>query len=127
MHELVPIVLFISMFGLIFGIAYIRSRENMAMLEKGLNPRNGEFKLGMRLFTSLKFGLLLLGAGLGLFVAFFVNRGMDHKALTPEGQVYYRDYPEIYLALVAIGGGLGLIISYLIERKSRDKNKGGIA
>ena len=112
MHEMIPIVFFISLFGMIFGIVYIRSRENMAMLEKGLNPR---IKDGLQPFTNLKYGLLLLGAGLGLLAAYLIDSNMSHKTADPG------DNPAIYFALIAVGGGLGLIVSYAIEKKHWQK------
>jgi len=109
MHEMIPIVLFITLFGMIFGIVYIRSKENMAMLEKGLDPRVKDSTL--RPFINLKYGLLLLGAGMGLLAAYLIDTNMAHKTTDPS------DNPAIYFALIAVGGGLGLIISYVIEKK----------
>ena len=59
------------MFAMIFGITYIRSRENMAMIEKGLNPRNKDPR--PRPFVNLKWGLLLIGSGLGLLFAYIID------------------------------------------------------
>ena len=116
MHDLVPIVLFISMFAALLGIFYIRSRENMAMLEKGFNPREGKTKIASQPFISLKFGLLLTGAGLGLFAAYMLDASMslNHNVI---------DTSPLYPALIGIGGGLGLIVSYFIEKKYWDKQK----
>ena len=71
MQDLVPIVLFTGLFALLFSIFYLRNKENMAMLEKGLNPREHSFF--PQPFLSLKFGLLLTGAGLGLFTAYMLD------------------------------------------------------
>lgn len=100
---------------MIFGIVYLRTRENMALIEKGMNPRNN--KSGPRPFVYLKYGLLLIGAGAGLLIAYFVDKHVDHRAFTPEGHVYYNDNPALYFALVGIGGGLGLVCSFLIEKR----------
>jgi len=116
MHDLVPIVLFISMFGMIFGIYYVRSRENMAMIEKGLNPRDNS-GLVPKPFSSLKFGLLLTGAGLGLFGADMMDACVLLRHTNPD------ETQPIYFALIGIGGGLGLIISYIIEKRYLDKIK----
>jgi hypothetical protein len=128
MHEMVPIILFLSFFGLIFGIFYIRSRENMAMLEKGLNPRqNARVRITPRPFTSLKFGLLLTGAGLGLFAAYLLdNLVFAHRIIIGTSGLRSEDFIDtkpLYPALIGIGGGIGLIISYIIERKFQDKQK----
>ena len=69
--DLIPMVIMTGMFAMIFGITYIRSRENMAMIEKGLNPRNKDPR--PRPYINLKWGLLLIGAGMGLFLAFIID------------------------------------------------------
>lgn len=110
MRNLVPITLFICLFATIFGIYYVRSRVNLAMLEKGLNPHETTGKLLLQPFVSLKFGLLLTGAGLGLFTAYLI----DAVALAGRSVI---DTTPLYASLIGLGGGLGLIICYFIEKK----------
>lgn len=98
--------------ALIFGIVYLRTRENMAMIEKGMNPKRHANRPAP--FRSLKTGLLLLGAGLGLLLAFFIDR----NTATPG-----HDNEAIFFSLIAIGGGLGLISSYAMEKKEWDRNR----
>ena len=85
--DIIPMVIMTGMFAMIFGIVYIRSRENMALIEKGLNPRN--IKATPKPFISLKYGLLMIGAGLGLISAYFIDQNMSHKGFLPNGEVYY--------------------------------------
>jgi hypothetical protein len=121
-EALVPLVVSVSMFATVFGVVYLRNRENMALIERGINPR----QIGQRprFYQNLKYGLLVLGSGLGLLTAFFIDEFyLNHKALTPSGETYSRDFPQIYFALIAIGGGLGLIISYIVERKGWKSQK----
>jgi hypothetical protein len=82
------------------------------MVEKGMNPKQQYNRPAP--FKSLKLGLLLLGAGLGLLLAFIIDSSM-----TPRGAFPRHDDANaaIYFALIAMGGGLGLITSYAIERK----------
>jgi hypothetical protein len=68
---LIPILVPLSFFAMVFGLYYIRSRENMAMIEKGMNPK--EFNNRPAPYRNLKNGLLLLGAGTGLALAYFIN------------------------------------------------------
>lgn len=101
---LVPILVPLGAFAMVFGIIYLKTRENMAMIEKGMNPK--AYANRPAPFRSLKSGLLFLGAGLGLFIAYMIDinvAGEDHEA--------------IYFSLIAIGGGLGLIASYAVEKK----------
>ena len=101
---LIPILVPLGLFAMIFGIVYMKSRENLAMIEKGLNPK--QFQHRPAPFRSLKTGLLLLGAGLGLLLAYIIDINISA-----------RDGESIYFALIAIGGGLGLIGSYAVEKK----------
>jgi hypothetical protein len=99
---LIPILVPLGAFAMIFGVVYLRTRENMALIEKGKDPRSP------RPYRSLKTGLLFLGAGVGLFIAYLIasSRGVHH------------DNAPIYFSLIAIGGGLGLVGSYAIEKKA---------
>lgn len=109
----------LSFWGAIFGIYYLRNRENMAMIERGINPREG--KQSPRPFTSLKLGLLLAGSGLGLLIAFLVDRLVMYREIVlADGTRYARENPALYFALIGLFGGLGLVISYRMERKERD-------
>ena len=109
---LIPILVPLGFFALIFGVVYMQKRENLAMIEKGLNPK--EFANRPAPYKNLKWGLLLVGAGMGLFLAYF----LDQYVLIGRGGRYHgSDNEAIYFALIAIGGGLGLISSYRIEKK----------
>lgn len=103
---LIPILVPIAFCALIFGIFYIKGRENLAMIEKGMNPKDNVNRPAP--FRSLKNGLLLLGAGLGLLVAFFLDIYAIPYSYEPVG---------LYFALIAVGGGIGLVISYMVEKK----------
>lgn len=106
---LIPILVPLGAFAMVFGIIYLRTRENLAMIEKGMNPK--QFANRPAPYRNLKNGLLFLGAGLGLLIAFLIDNNMPH-------QDDFRDNsPAIYFACIAIGGGIGLIASYAIEKK----------
>jgi hypothetical protein len=117
------IITSVTICATIFGIVYMRSRENMAMIEKGLDPKIKPERPRPAPFRSLKWGLLLVGAGLGLFVAYLLDNTMLYKVGHEIGRYSGGEYEvnganvSIYFALIAIGGGLGLITSYRIEKK----------
>jgi len=113
---LAGILIPMSLFATVFGIVYLRSRENMAMIEKGMNPRQ-QAKSTPRPFMSLKYGLLLIGVGIGLISAYLIDANTHHTHVTAAGTVYESDNPAIYFALIGIGGGIGLVLSYVIEKK----------
>jgi hypothetical protein len=104
----------LSLIAMIFGISYLKNKENMAMIEKGMDPKVKRESPAPAPFRNLKWGLLLVGAGLGLFVAYL----LDHFVLY---NIPHNNYDDanvaVYFALIAVGGGLGLIISYRIEKK----------
>ena len=113
---------FVSFFACIFGVYYLRTRQNMAMIERNMNPK--EFADRPAPYKNLKWALLLIGAGMGLFVAYLLDNYVLYHNVTSDR--YYHDSGKnvpIYFALIAIGGGLGLFGSYKMEKKWYDENK----
>ena len=117
---LIPITMFAGGFAMIFGIVYLKTRQNLAMIEKGMNPK--EFANRPAPYKNLKWALLLIGAGIGLFLAYLMDNYMLPTQLNKFGHHGDENVP-IYFALIAIGGGLGLFGSYRIEKKWWDDNK----
>jgi len=111
---LIPIIISVSLFAMIFGIVYLYKRERMAMIERGMDPRR--YKPQSAPYQNLKWGLLLIGSGLGLFLAFLLDRTVFKTDI-------YDENPAVYFSLIAIFGGLGLLISYIIEKKEVQNNK----
>ncbi len=117
--EVIPEMLIpISFFTLVFGIAYIRNKENMALIDRGINPRNSDQR--PKHFVNLKWGLLLAGAGMGLLAAYFIDYNTAQRVMAA-GKY---DGTAIYFSLIAMGGGIGLILSYFIEKKYWDGKEG---
>jgi hypothetical protein len=113
---IVAVLIPLSFFAMVFGIVYLYKKENLAMIEKGMNPKDKMYRPAP--FRSLKWGLLLLGAGVGLLIAFFVDINLPYR-IEPVG---------VYFSLIAIGGGLGLVGSYFVEKKhwyDRTNGNGG--
>jgi amino acid transporter len=102
---LIPILVPLSLFAMVFGLVYMKSRENLAMIEKGLNPK--QFANRPAPYRNLKYGLLLVGSGIGLALAYFITQYLLHD----------EENPTLWFALTSIGGGIGLIYSYKIEKK----------
>lgn len=101
------IIVSLGFFAMIFGIVYLAKRERMAMIERGMDPRR--YKQTSAPYQNLKWGLLLIGAGVGLFLAFILDR-------TLFASTRYEN-EAIYFALIAICGGGGLFASFRIEKK----------
>lgn len=128
----VMLVMLAGGFATIFGIYYLRTRQNMAMIDKGMNPRESFNRPAP--YKNLKWALLLLGSGVGLFLAYILDVHVLHplvREVNGDGRVYYTRHnndssPAIYFSLIAIGGGIGLLVSYYMEKKWWDQNKGNL-
>jgi len=92
------------------------------MIEKGQNPKLRLERPRPAPFRSLKWGLLLGGAGLGLFVAYLMdhtllyNFGHDVSKFSNDGEINGGNVP-LYFAFITIFAGAGLITSYRIEKR----------
>jgi len=115
---LIPIVMFSGAFAMIFGIVYLRTKQNMAMIASGMNPKSRDPRPMHRPtpYLNLKWGLLLVGSGLGFFIAYLLDNFVLYKISHDNWGNNGANVP-VYFALIAIGGGLGLITSYRIEKK----------
>ncbi|MBK6965545.1 MAG: hypothetical protein IPH20_16865 [Bacteroidales bacterium] len=104
---LIPATIFATIYGIIYLL--IRRKERMALLDRGLDPMSFEKKSDD--FSSLKYGLLFTGIGLGLIIAnILVSTGaMDREAA--------------YFSLVSLFGGIALILDYILEIRLSKKHR----
>jgi len=115
---LVPILLGLGLFAAIFGIRYLQNKENMLMIQNGMDP--GIRRPKGKSYGSLTWGLLLMGAGIGLFLAYLLDNtvlNFDHPNRDEDANV------AIYFSLILLFGGLGLFISHVIEKKESKEEK----
>ena len=105
----IVLVIFASLFGIIFVIASARNRERMAMIEKGVNPQDFMTDRKPNSYGILKWALLLVGLGFGLFIGSLLET--------------YTHIPEepAYFASSLFFGGLGLFLSFQIAKKAEEK------
>lgn len=114
--ELIPILLGLGLFAMLFGIRYLQNKETLAMIQNGLDPKLS--KSAPQPYKNLKWALLLIGAGSGLFLAMFL------ESLVLTGESFKRlDKDLIYISMIGIFGGLGLLVSFFAEKKELDKNR----
>jgi hypothetical protein len=102
------IIMTIGILATIYGIFYLKNKENIAMIERGMNPKLPGKKSNVlmpRSFTALRIGLPLAGAGFGLFLAGLLNENVYRNA----------DIPAIYFGLIFLFAGVGFLVSYGIE------------
>ncbi|MCK5839594.1 MAG: hypothetical protein KAG99_07085 [Bacteroidales bacterium] len=103
------IIIPISFFALVLGIVYltIRKKERMVMIEKGVDP--SIFVTKTWEFPSLKWGMFLIGLGVGLIIAnLLVNN-------------YIMNEEAAYFSMIFLFGGIALVISYFVG-KNLSKN-----
>lgn len=107
-------IVFMFLFAVIFGIFYLfystRNKERLALIEKGVDAKifmQGEKKkssLTGRIII-LNLSLLLMGIGLGVFVALLLT---TYTALEEEA---------IFPAMIFFMGGLGLFLGFNLTKK----------
>lgn len=99
----------ISMFAMVFGIVYlaIRRKERMALIEKGLSA--DVLEAHRRSPSSLKWGLVFLGVGIGILVGRILA---EYTTLGEE---------ESFFSMVFLFGGLSLLVFYFIEKSMEKK------
>ena len=112
MHEgiialFIPITLGLGAFLMVWGMRYLENKENMAMIERGIEPQKKRRQADPS--RTLKNSLMFIGAGLGLLLALFISRaaGLEEGERT-----------GVFFALIAVFGGLGMLAAYLYERKN---------
>lgn len=108
---LIPISISLGAFVMVFGLRYLSNKENMAMIQQGIDPKLNRPQAAP--YRNLKWGLLLMGAGIGLFLAYLLDHSVFSANLSADNDANV----PVYFALIGVFGGLGLFISYLIEKK----------
>lgn len=101
---MIPIVAIISVFTMIIYLRRYENTERMAMIEKGVDPSLFTKKQRGGTSGTLRAALLFIGAGVGLLIAYFLDRTYNMEEVA-------------YFSMIFIFGGLGLGAAYLIEEK----------
>lgn len=105
------------LFGTLFGIVYVaissRTRVRMALIEKGADVSifNSNIKSGSNIFSIIlvNLGLLLLSVGIGIFLAAILH------------QSFNIDSDVAYPGTIFTMAGLGLLVGYRISSKIVNK------
>ncbi len=99
---LIPIGLFASVFGILYVYLTTRNKERLALIEKGADA--SLFNLRRNKMNSLRIGMFLSGAALGLLLG---NVIAETTTLKEE---------VAFFSMTFFCGGLSLIFFYLIEK-----------
>jgi hypothetical protein len=105
----IPLVFFAALFGIIYVFVSARNKERMAMIEKGVNPKEFLQTASPNVYGILKWALLLVGFGLGLFIGSLLE---TYTAIQEE---------PAYFASALFFGGLGLVIAFLIQKRAEQQ------
>lgn len=111
---IIPIVLFASIFGIVYVYLMTRNKERMAMIEKGMDmslfvKKHGD-EAPMKYWV-IKIGFLMIGIALGVLTGSLVsNNGMMSE-------------DSAYPAMILLFGGVALVASYFMEKRLREKSK----
>jgi len=106
---LITLIIFSSIFGMVFVFLSTRNKERLALIEKGADAKlfnsGKKFSFGELI---LNLALLAIGIGTGVLVgAMFQQGGME------EGVAY--------TSSIFIFGGIGLTASFFLNRKLSQK------
>ncbi len=103
------IIISLSFFAMIFGIVFlfIRKNERLALIAKGMDASIFDSK--RKEISSLKWGLLLVGIGVGILVG---------KLLTVCTSL---NEEPAFFSMICLFGGLGLIIFHIIAGRIEKK------
>lgn len=109
---LIPISLFLMIFGIVYLIYSTRNRERLALIEKGIDAsiftqgKNNSIPI-WKVFI-LNFAFLLIGSGIGIFLALLIT---TYTSLQ-DGAVY----PSTIFTMA----GIGLLVGF---NQSKNLNK----
>jgi FtsH-binding integral membrane protein len=105
----IVLIIFAALFGIVFVVAQARNRERMAMIEKGVNPQDFMTDRKPNSYGILKWALLLVGVGFGLFIGSIL-----------EAYTSIQEEPA-YFASALFFGGAGLYAAFTIAKKAEEK------
>ncbi len=109
---LIPISLFLMIFGIVYIIFSSRNRERLALIEKGVDAsifmKGKNHNVPMWKVFILNFSLLLIGCGVGIFIALLI---VTYTEMNQEA---------IYPATILTMAGVGLLIGF---NKSKNLDK----
>jgi hypothetical protein len=105
----IPLLMAIGLFVMIVYLRKYENVERMAIIERGLDPKMFKRDKNSAPSPVLRWALLLIGAGLGLFLGYFLDEVFRMEAAG-------------YFASLMIFGGVGLVIAYVIEGKKAKEN-----
>jgi len=108
---LVPLIVFASIFGMVYVWLTTRNKERLALIEKGADASLWNIKRSNRANYTLKIGMLAVGIGIGVLVGSLLDTytTLDEEVAFP--------------SMIFLFGGGFLIANAMIERKTSEKEE----
>jgi hypothetical protein len=106
---LIPLIVFGAIFGVVYVWVSARNRERMAMIDKGVDPKDFITKTKISMYAVIKWAMLLIGVGLGLFIGSLLEA---YTAIDEE---------PAYIGSALFFGGIGLAVAFFIQRNTELK------
>ncbi|NNK80694.1 MAG: hypothetical protein HKO93_04275 [Flavobacteriales bacterium] len=106
---LIPISMFITVFGIVYLFISTRHRERLSLIEKGADASifySDKTRRNTRRLIILNLALTLIGIGLGITIAIFLYQATGLE--------------EVYPASIFTMAGAGLLTSFLMSNKYKD-------
>jgi len=102
---LVPLIVFSSIFGIVYVFLNTRNKERLSLIEKGADASLFASKKNYKSNLTLKFGMLAVGIGIGILIASILDTytGLDEEVAYP--------------SMIFLFGGLFLVANAMIEKK----------
>ena len=101
------IIITLGAFVMIVYLRKFQNIERMAVIDKGLSP--DLFKRDRNSIGALRWGLLLIGVGIGFLMGYYLDRTFDMEEVG-------------YFSMLFIFGGIGLGLSYILEERKNTQN-----
>ena len=121
-------IIFYFVYRILENLIHRKERLIVAQKIETLDPqKNGQIDLNRwfgavatNKYAPLRWGLMLVGAALGLLVAFFIKDGM-----LPDKNWYNDDVQVLYFGATFLFAGIGLLVLFVLERKytAEDRKK----
>ncbi len=110
---LVPLIVFGTIFGIVYIFLTTRNKERLALIEKGADAKlfnSGSPSKNTVSIVVLNIAFLAIAIGIGILLAKFINElGLDEDIA--------------FSSMIFICGGIGLLTGFFVSRKIKDDIK----
>ena len=107
---LIPLIVFSSIFGIIYVFLTTRNKERLSLIEKGADASLFASKKNYKSNLTLKFGMLAVGIGVDILIASILD---TYTVLDEE---------VAYPSMIFLFGGLFLVANAMIEKKENNND-----